>query len=124
MTRLSSWYIYTRAMLNEERKIVSQYCLGWPACCSQQMGEDSREDLKDIFCVRLHVIFIQLLHAHAPIFVLPACLPTFHVRTVGWTWCMRRKLLPYLKLWPVYNTIYIIIYNQGTVVNTLIMNVQ
>ena len=74
MTCLSSWYVYTRAMLNEERKIVSKYCVGWPACCSQQMGEDCREDLKGLFCVRQHVIFIQLLRAHASIGVC-TCLP-------------------------------------------------
>ena len=74
MTCLSSWYVYARAMLNEERKIVSKYCVGWPACCSQQMGEDRREDLKGLFCVRQPVIFIQLLHAHASI-LPPTCLP-------------------------------------------------
>ena len=69
-----SFLLYTRAMLNEKRKIVSKYCVGWPACCSQQMGEDRREDLKGLFCVRQHVIFIQLLSAHASIGVC-TCLP-------------------------------------------------
>ena len=88
MTCLSSWYVYTRAMLNEERKIVSKYCVGWPACCSQQMGEDRREDLKGLFCVRhnacrvMHAFNCFMFTLHAQLYMpLPACLTSIGVRT-------------------------------------------
>ena len=67
---------------------VSQYCVGCPACCSQQMGVLHREDLKGLFCVRhnacrvMHAFNCFMFTLHAQLYMLlPACLTSIGVRT-------------------------------------------